>query len=117
MEQQGAQRQTVEALLEQLGELAGSPQAAGSFELWVPKELLIEGETVSIDDGMAIIDDAVQAHGYESAGYSESPSGRLYRYVRGRSDEASGDSSGLSGPLVWIVLVAVVAGFLIITFR
>lgn len=113
MEEQGAQRQTIEALLEQLGELT---QASASFELWVPKELLLEGETISIDDGMAIVDDAVLAHGYEAAGYSESPTGRLYRYVRARRDDGADDSWGFSGPLAWIVLAAIVAGFLIINF-
>ncbi len=116
MEEQGTQRQTIEALLEQLGELAGAPQASNSFELWVPKALVMEGETVPIEDAMAIIDDAAHAHGYESAGYSESQSGRLYRYVRA-TDEEPVDSWSLSGPLTWIVLAAVVAGFLIITFR
>lgn len=115
MQEQGGERETVEGLLEQLGTLAGAAPAAKSLELWVPKELVLEGRTVSFDEGMAIINDAALAHGYESTGFSESATGRLYRYVRAQPADSAEDSWRLTSPLAWIILAAIVAGFFIVT--
>lgn len=105
---------TVESLLEEVStRMTGD---ANAVELWVPNQLTLDGNPVSVDSAMEIILDVVLANNYKVGGVSESTAGRLYRYVRASSGSDSTETS-FSLPLTLFILVAVIAGLLIIFLR
>lgn len=116
-EPQGAENGTVEGLLEEIANVAGSGNSDARFELWVPKNLTLEGEVVSLEAAMAILTDAILANNYVLDGFSESPQGRVYKYVRADATGRDSDERAFSLPLTWILLFAIIAGFLIILYR
>lgn len=105
---------TVEGLLEEVG--TRMADAADVVELWVPNHVTMDGNPVAVDSAMEIILDVVLANNYTSGGVSESTAGRLYRYVRARSDSGSKETS-FSVPLALVILVACVVGVLIVFLR
>jgi hypothetical protein len=113
-EHKASEHGTVEELLEQAGRQLGS---GSSFDLWVPKNLTSGGEPVSLDEAMAIVDDAVLAGGYAPAGFSESASGRLYKYTYAERSAQEREERSFPLAVTLIVLAAIVAGFLIVIYR
>jgi hypothetical protein len=108
---------TVEALLEQVAGLADAQTPTETFELWVPAKLTQEGRGISVKEAMEVIDDAAGANGYISDGFSQSSTGRLYKYVRQTRDTEQSEERTFATPLVWVLLFALVTGFLIIIYR
>lgn len=105
---------TVESLLEDVStRITG---AEGAVEIWVPNQLTLDGNPVSVDNAMEVILDVVLANNYALGGVSESTAGRLYRYVRAPSGGESKETS-FSLPLTLVILVAVVVGVLIVFLR
>ncbi|MFQ5994112.1 MAG: hypothetical protein ACE5K1_03380 [Acidiferrobacterales bacterium] len=114
---QAADSGTVEDLLEQVATLMVSKDSSEPLELWIPKDLTLEGKAVSLDEAMEIVNDAVLANAYVAEGFTESPKGRLYKYIRADSVEEDPDKRAFSLPLTWILLFAAIAGFLIVVYR
>lgn len=111
---QPAETATVESLLEEVS--TRMADAEGVVELWVPNQVTMDGNPVAVDNAMEIILDVVLANNYTPGGVSESTAGRLYRYVRAPSDGGSKETS-FSVPLAVVILVAFVAGLLIVFLR
>jgi hypothetical protein len=113
-EAQPVESATVESLLEDVGtSMAG---AEDPVELWVPNQLTLDGNPVSVDSAMEVILDLVLANNYALDGVSESTAGRLYRYVRAPAGGESKEAS-FSLPLTLFILAAIVAGLLIVFLR
>jgi hypothetical protein len=71
------QNNTVEALLEQIDEIAG---ASTNFDLWVPAQLTWHGEPARADMAMALVVDRLLAKGFMPAGFTQGINGRTYHY-------------------------------------
>jgi len=74
---------TVEDIFDNIsGQIENEGISPKSFELEIPSDLTLRGNPVPNDVAMAIIVDAILAKGYWPDGYTESATGRVYKYVR-----------------------------------
>ena len=68
---------TVESLL---ASVAGITNGQTSFELFVPSQLTLKGESIRQDAAMAVVLDKILGHDFFPTGFEERPGGRLYKY-------------------------------------
>ena len=79
MSQSSPSVSSVESLLASVSAITN---AQTSFELFVPAQLTLKGESVRQDVAMAIVLDKILAHDLIPAGFEEQPGGRLYKYQK-----------------------------------
>jgi len=72
---------SVEALLETIERSLSEEMS--KLDLFVPSDLTLRDKPVSADVAMAVILDKLLGAGFEPAGFSQAPHGRLYHYRRG----------------------------------
>ena len=67
---------------EVLAAIAEVSQGASQFEVWVPQDLTLGGESVPTEVAMAVLLDKVLERGFLPAGFAPEYNGRLCRYRR-----------------------------------
>lgn len=70
---------TVEQLLQAV---AAIPSHSASFGLWVPEKLVLDGNPVSLDAALAMVNNAALAKEFEVREFHQSPAGWFYIFDR-----------------------------------
>jgi hypothetical protein len=63
-------------------EFEGRAKDADRVGIWVPDRLVLAGQEVAMDVGMAVLLDRVLALEFEPDGFTEAPGGRTYHYKK-----------------------------------